>query len=72
VKVKDRLGKKVVLGTSVLDAGALSDHAAATLYRLRWGVRCATARSSRRLRRAQAAERLARAAVLELHWTLLG
>lgn len=72
VRVKDRRGGEVVLGTSVLDKRLLSDAQAAVFYRLRWGVEVCYRSLKQTLRRRKLLSASPARAVRELHWVMLG
>jgi hypothetical protein len=72
VRVKDRKGGEVVLGTSVLDKKLLSDAQAGVFYRLRWGVEVCYRSLKQTLRRRKLLSASPARAVRELHWVLLG
>jgi len=72
VRVRDRKGGEVVLGTSVLDKQRLSDAQAAVFYRLRWGVEVCYRSLKQTLRRRKLLSASPARAVRELHWVMLG
>jgi hypothetical protein len=72
IRVADGKGGHVVLGTSVFDAGRLSDEQAAVFYRLRWGVEVCYRSLKQTLERRKMRSASPAKAKLELHWTLMG
>ena len=62
----------VYLVTNVLSAKALSDHQAARLYRLRWGVELQFRSYKQTFGRGKLLSRTPQRALVELDWSLLG